>query len=156
MLSVASSVRVPATLGAPRAGPRVPTRRGASVKTRAFGSWKKAKPEAKAPKLDENGDPVEEDGIDFTGLKQLVSMGLGTISGDITEINLDDPTRTVVMELEANQFEDADGNPLALKAIDNEGFVGDKDEATPVANYLVPIVLGVGSIAGVIATMNAL
>ena len=156
MLSVASSARVPATLGAPRAGPRVPTRRGASVKTRAFGSWKKAKPEAKAPKLDENGDPVEEDGIDFTGLKQLVSMGLGTISGDITEINLDDPTRTVVMELEANQFEDADGNPLALKAIDNEGFVGDKDEATPVANYLVPIVLGVGSIAGVIATMNAL
>ena len=156
MLSVASSARVPATLGAPRAGPRVPTRRGASVKTRAFGSWKKAKPEAKAPKLDENGDPVEEDGIDFTGLKQLVSMGLGTISGDITEINLDDPTRTVVMELEANQFEDADGNPLALKAIDNEGFVGDKDEATPVANYLVPIVLGVGSIAGVVATMNAL
>jgi hypothetical protein len=60
------------------------------------------------------------------------------------------------MELEANQFEDADGNPLALKAIDNEGFVGDKDEATPVANYLVPIVLGVGSIAGVVATMNAL
>ena len=156
MLSVASSARVPATLGAPRAGPRVPTRRGASVKARAFGSWKKAKPEAKAPKLDENGDPVEEDGIDFTGLKQLVSMGLGTISGGITEINLDDPTRTVVMELEANQFEDADGNPLALKAIDNEGFVGDKDEATPVANYLVPIVLGVGSIAGVIATMNAL
>jgi hypothetical protein len=156
MFSVASSARVPATLGAPRAGLRASARRGASVKARAFGSWKKAKPEPKAPKVDENGDPVEEDGIDFTGLKQLISMGLGTISGDITEINLDDPTRTVVMELEANQFEDADGNPLALKAIDNEGFVGDKDEATPVANYLVPIVLGVGSIAGVIATMNAL
>jgi hypothetical protein len=60
------------------------------------------------------------------------------------------------MELEANQFEDADGNPLALKAIDNEGFVGDKDEPTPLANYLVPVVLGGVTIAGVVATMNAL
>ena len=101
-------------------------------------------------------EPKEEAGIDFKGLKQLISMGLGTISGDITEINLKDPTRTVVMELEANQFEDADGNPLALKAIDNEGFVGDKDEPTPLANYLVPVVLGGVTIAGVVATMNAL
>ena len=97
MFSVASAARVPATLGAPRVSLRASARRGASVKARAFGSWKKAKPEEKAPKLDENGDPVEEDGIDFTGLKQLISMGLGTISGDITEINLDDPARTVVM-----------------------------------------------------------
>ena len=38
-------------------------------------------------------DATEEDEakIDFKGLKQLISMGLGTISGDITEINLDDP-----------------------------------------------------------------
>ena len=63
MFVVASTARVPATLGAPRAGLRASARRGASVKARAFGSWKKAKPEAKAPKLDENGDPVEEDGI---------------------------------------------------------------------------------------------
>ena len=47
----------------------------------------------------------KEDKIDFKGLKQLISMGLGTMSGDITEINLNDPQRTVVMELEANNFE---------------------------------------------------
>ena len=64
-------------------------------------------------------------------LKQLVSMGLGTISGDITEINLDDPTRTVVMELEANNFEDKDGNPLALRALDNEGFVEEAGRRRP-------------------------
>ena len=83
-------------------------------------------------------------------------MGLGTISGDITEINLDDPTRTVVMELEANNFEDKDGNPLALRALDNEGFVEEAGEKTPLANVVVPVVLGVGAIAGVVATMNAL
>lgn len=49
-------------------------------------------------------DATEEDEakIDFKGLKQLISMGLGTISGDITEINLNDPKRTVVMELGAS------------------------------------------------------
>ena len=49
----------------------------------------------------DDDDDDEKPGIDFRGLKQLVSMGLGTLSGDITEINLDDPKRTVVMELGA-------------------------------------------------------
>ena len=62
-------------------------------------------------------------------------MGLGTRSGDITEINLDDPTRTVVMELEANNFEDKDLNPLQLNAMDNTGYVGEEGEKTPIANY---------------------
>ena len=39
-----------------------------------------------------------------------VSQGMGTIAGDITEVNLNDPTRTVVMELEANNLEDEKGN----------------------------------------------
>ncbi len=130
--------------------------RGNSTRPAAFGSWKKSKPEVKEPVLDENGDVVPESGIDFTGLKQLVQMGLGTIAGDITEINLDDPTRTVVMELEANQFEDADGNPLAPRAIDNVGFVEEDGTETPVMNYVVPVVLGGVAIAGVVATMNAL
>ena len=54
-----------------------------------------------AKKSTEGDDDEDEPGIDFRGLKQLVSMGLGTLSGDITEINLDDPKRTVVMELGA-------------------------------------------------------
>jgi hypothetical protein len=159
MFAVSSTlgVRVPAALGGSRLGlGKAASTRGAVVKTRAFGSWKKAKPEEKPVKLDENGDAIEDNGIDFTGLKQLISMGLGTIAGDITEINLDDPTRTVVMELEANNFEDADGNPLSLKAMDNKGFVGDANEATPLMNYVVPVVLGGVTIAGVVATMNAL
>ena len=104
----------------------------------------------------QEGGEEEEAGIDFTGLKQLVSMGLGTLSGDITEINLDDPTRTVVMELEANNFEDKDGNPLQLNAMDNTGYVGEEGEKTPIANYVVPVALGAVTIAGVVATMNAL
>ena len=56
---------------------------------------------ARAAKESTEGDDDDEPGIDFRGLKQLVSMGLGTLSGDITEINLDDPKRTVVMELGA-------------------------------------------------------
>ena len=99
-------------------------------------------------------EPKEEAGIDFKGLKQLISMGLGTISGDITEVNLKDPTRTVVMELEANNFEDKDGNPLWKP--DDKGYVAESGEATPVMNYVVPVVLGIGAIGGVVATLNAL
>ena len=141
-----------------RASPtaRRAARRGQTTRVRAFGSWKKKQPEADAEDGADDGEGAKEPGIDFTGLKQLVSMGLGTISGDITEINLDDPTRTVVMELEANNFEDKDGNPLALRALDNEGFVEEAGEKTPLANVVVPVVLGVGAIAGVVATMNAL
>ena len=131
-------------------GARLVAKRGASTRTNAFGSWKKKQPEPK-----KEGEE-EEAGIDFTGLKQLVSMGLGTLSGDITEINLDDPTRTVVMELEANNFEDKDGNPLQLNAMDNTGYVGEEGEQTPIANYVVPVALGAVTIAGVVATMNAL
>lgn len=101
-------------------------------------------------------DATEEDEakIDFKGLKQLISMGLGTISGDITEVNLDDPTRTVVMELEANNFEDKDGKPLNF--INNDGFVGEKGESVSALNYAVPVLLGAASIAGVVATLKAL
>ena len=55
--------------------------------------------------VDAAGDDGKKEGIDMKGLGQLVKMGMGAISGDITEINLDDPKRTVVMELEANNFE---------------------------------------------------
>ena len=53
------------------------------------------------PPPSQEPEEEEEAKIDWSGLKQLVKMGLGTISGDITEINLDGPARTVVMELEA-------------------------------------------------------
>ena len=66
------------------------------------------KKDSKPQEEEKNDEPK----IDMAGLSQLIKMGLGTISGDIKEINLDDPTRTVVMELEANNFEDKDGNPL--------------------------------------------
>lgn len=58
---------------------------------------------ARAAKNSSKGDDDEDEAkIDFKGLKQLISMGLGTMSGDITEINLKDPKRTVVMELGAS------------------------------------------------------
>eukprot|EP00241_Pyramimonas_parkeae_P010115 CAMPEP_0114257524 /NCGR_PEP_ID=MMETSP0058-20121206/18783_1 /TAXON_ID=36894 /ORGANISM="Pyramimonas parkeae, CCMP726" /LENGTH=108 /DNA_ID=CAMNT_0001372265 /DNA_START=235 /DNA_END=561 /DNA_ORIENTATION=- len=56
-------------------------------------------------------DYVEpENAIGWSGVRQLISMGMGTMAGDITEINLDDPARTVVMELEANNLEDENGD----------------------------------------------
>jgi hypothetical protein len=66
----------------------------------------------------------------------------------------DDPTRTVVMELEANNFEDADGKPLNF--MNNDGIVGDKNEKTSPLNYVVPVVLGGVSVAGIVATLKAL
>lgn len=74
--------------------------------------------------------------------------------GAALDENRDDPTRTVVMELEANNFEDADGKPLNF--MNNDGFVGEKGEKTSPLNYVVPIVLGGVSVAGVVATLNAL
>merc|ERR1712178_21449 len=92
-------------------------------------------------KEEEGNTQTKENSIDFKGLKQLVSMGLGTMSGDITEINLDDTQRTVVMELEANNFEDEDGNPLSF--VDNEGWVEEEtDKKTPIVNYIIPVLLG--------------
>lgn len=56
----------------------------------------------------------DEPKITLKGLSQLISMGLGSpLSGDLKEINLNDPKRTVVFELDANNFEDADGNPIS-------------------------------------------
>jgi hypothetical protein len=133
--------------------------RGSSVRSRAFGFGKESKKTEEAAAEDEDdADDAdgEGSGIDFKGLKQLISMGLGTISGDITEINFDkeNASRAVVMELEANNFEDAEGNPLWKP--DDVGFVGDAEERTPIMNYVVPVVLGVGAIGGVVATLNAL
>mmetsp|Transcript_7444 Transcript_7444/g.24737 ORF Transcript_7444/g.24737 Transcript_7444/m.24737 type:complete len:141 (-) Transcript_7444:800-1222(-) len=100
---------------------------------------------------------TEEAAISGSGLRQLIKMGLGAVSGDITEINLNDPQRTVVMELEANQFEDKDGKPLAL----TEGALGKGDwteegGSTPLANILIPLVLGGVSVALVVFTLQAL
>ena len=96
----------------------------------------------------------EEERISASGLSQLIKMGMGAISGDITEINLKDPKRTVVMELEANNFEDEEGNPISY--VDNEGYVADKNEKTPLLNYVVPVLLGGGALAGVVFTLKAL
>lgn len=121
---------------------RVSARRGGVVVARA------------AKKSTEGDDDEDEPGIDFRGLKQLVSMGLGTLSGDITEINLDDPKRTVVMELEANNFEDNDGKPLNF--MNNDGFVDENGEGASVLNYAVPLLLGAASVWGIVATLQAL
>jgi hypothetical protein len=94
--------------------------------------------------------------INSAGFFQLLAMGLGTVAGDITEINLDDPARTVVMELEANNFEDKDGNPLALKFMNNDGVVDEESEPNSMLNVAAPAVLGALSLAGVLATLKAL
>ena len=59
-------------------------------------------------------------------------MGLGAISGDITEINFDkeNASRAVVMELEANNLEDSKGNPLSMKFMNNDGYTEDEDNTT--------------------------
>lgn len=89
MHAIASSVQSATARVQARAVTR--DRRGASVVALAA-----KKSPGKASK-----DEEDEAKIDFKGLKQLISMGLGTMSGDITEINLKDPKRTVVMELGA-------------------------------------------------------
>lgn len=113
--------------------------------------------EEEVPKKKGNmNDYVEPDAsISGEGLIQLIKMGLGAVSSDIKEINLDDPERTVVMELEANNFENADGKPLWNP--DDQGYV---DENAPpnagILNVAVPVVLGVGATGLVIATLSAL
>uniref|UniRef100_A0A061QTU7 Uncharacterized protein n=1 Tax=Tetraselmis sp. GSL018 TaxID=582737 RepID=A0A061QTU7_9CHLO len=92
-------------------------------------------------------------GISFEGVKQLVMMGMGTVAGDIKEINLNDPQRTVVMELEANNFEDADGNPISY--IQDEGYVDEGAKFSPLS-VAVPAALGVMSLAGIALTLKAL
>ena len=118
-------------------------------------NWKK-KEEPLSNETDAEGKPK---GLTAKGMSQLIKMGLGAVSGDITEINFDkeNAARAVVMELEANNLEDAEGNPLSVKFMDNEGFVGGKDDSSStVMNKIVPVVLGAGAIAGVVATLNAL
>eukprot|EP00239_Pterosperma_sp_CCMP1384_P004547 CAMPEP_0197847270 /NCGR_PEP_ID=MMETSP1438-20131217/5680_1 /TAXON_ID=1461541 /ORGANISM="Pterosperma sp., Strain CCMP1384" /LENGTH=157 /DNA_ID=CAMNT_0043459143 /DNA_START=50 /DNA_END=523 /DNA_ORIENTATION=+ len=99
----------------------------------------------------------EEPKITMKGLGQLIKMGLGTVSGDITEVNLDDPTRTVVMELEANNFEDKDGNPLYQP--DDEGFVDEAESDGSGFNPLnlaIPLALGAGATYLVVSTLQKL
>mmetsp|Transcript_29765 Transcript_29765/g.65011 ORF Transcript_29765/g.65011 Transcript_29765/m.65011 type:complete len:154 (-) Transcript_29765:545-1006(-) len=66
----------------------------------------------------------EEPKMSWAGVRQLISMGMGTMAGDITEINLNDPARTVVMELEANNLEDEKGDVKKGKYFE-EGWVDD-------------------------------
>ena len=94
------------------------------------------------------------------GMSQLVKMGLGAISGDITEINFDkeNASRAVVMELEANNLEDSEGNPLSTKFMNNDGYTEEEDATTKggMMNVVVPVALGVIAIGGVVATLKAL
>lgn len=69
---------------------------------------------AKSSKSTTEEEESDEPKITLKGLSQLIAMGLGSpLSGDLKEINLNDPKRTVVFELDANNFEDADGNPIS-------------------------------------------
>ena len=119
-------------------------------------NWKKNE-EQLSNELDENGNPK---GMTGKGMSQLVKMGLGAISGDITEINFDkeNASRAVVMELEANNLEDSKGNPLSMKFMNNDGYTEDEDNTTKggIMNVIVPVVLGVITIGGVVATLKAL
>ncbi len=119
-------------------------------------NWKKNE-EQLSNELDENGNPK---GMTGKGMSQLVKMGLGAISGDITEINFDkeNASRAVVMELEANNLEDSKGNPLSMKFMNNDGYTEDEDTTTKggIMNVIVPVVLGVITIGGVVATLKAL
>ena len=106
MFAIASQAHTSASLVSRRGG-RVASR-GAAASRRSVVAMAFGKKDSKPQEEEKNDEPK----IDMAGLSQLIKMGLGTVSGDIKEINLDDPTRTVVMELEANNFEDKDGNPL--------------------------------------------
>ena len=124
---------------------------GAFLKT-----WKKEE-EQHSNELDEKGNPK---GMTGKGMSQLVKMGLGAISGDITEINFDkeNASRAVVMELEANNLEDSEGNPLSTKFMNNDGYTEEEDATTKggMMNVVVPVALGVIAIGGVVATLKAL
>lgn len=104
-MSALAQARAPVSLLRRRRNPTVRASNAPRLAVRAIAG-------KQPPSAEEEKEEEAEAKIDWSGLRQLVKMGLGTISGDITEINLNDPKRTVVMELEANNFEDADGNPL--------------------------------------------
>ena len=133
--------------------------REASAKTTTTAflkNWKK-KDEQLSNELDEEGNPK---GMTAKGMSQLVKMGLGAISGDITEINFDkeNASRAVVMELEANNLEDSEGNPLSTKFMNNDGYTEEEDDTTKggIMNVVVPVALGVIALGGVAATLKAL
>ena len=97
-------------------------------------NWKKEE-EQLSNELDEKGNPK---GMTGKGMSQLVKMGLGAISGDITEINFDkeNASRAVVMELEANNLEDSEGNPLSTKFMNNDGYTEEAPSSSPVERGL--------------------
>jgi len=76
-------------------------------------------------------DSYEEPKLSWAGVRQLISMGMGTMSGDITEINWHDPARTVVMELEANNLEDEKGNVKKGKYFEDGYVEGDDTPSGP-------------------------
>eukprot|EP00873_Tetraselmis_striata_P024570 jgi/Tetstr1/444834/TSEL_032676.t1 len=143
----------PAAAVARRTLPDQPRRR-ADIVPRAAGQRKEADATQESAAEEEKPEGKAGPKIDFVGVKQLIMMGMGTIAGDITEINLNDPARTVVMELEANNFEDADGKPINY--IQDKGYVDDAAKEFKPLNLLLPLVLGAATLGGVAATLKAL
>ena len=87
---------------------------------------------------DENAAPkaAAKKGIDFSGLAQLVAMGAGSpMLGDLKKTNFDKPEAeggaALQFELEANNFEDENGN-LKSGQYRDEGWV-DEDAPDPMA-----------------------
>jgi len=108
----------------------------------------------------EEGSKDDEPKITLKGLSQLIAMGLGSpLSGDLKEINLNDPKRTVVFELDANNFEDADGNPISQGKYRDEGYVAGKDDAentTSIFNKILPLTLAAAALGFVVWTLQQL
>ena len=78
--------------------------------------------------------PKEKKGIDFEGLAQLVTMGAGApMLGDLKKTNFNKPEAeggaALQFELEANNFEDENGNMKSGQYRD-EGWV-DEDAPDP-------------------------
>eukprot|EP00469_Lotharella_globosa_P013095 CAMPEP_0167790300 /NCGR_PEP_ID=MMETSP0111_2-20121227/11227_1 /TAXON_ID=91324 /ORGANISM="Lotharella globosa, Strain CCCM811" /LENGTH=121 /DNA_ID=CAMNT_0007682689 /DNA_START=236 /DNA_END=601 /DNA_ORIENTATION=+ len=103
----------------------------------------------------EGASAQEKNRFSMAGVRQLISMGLGTMAGDIKEINLNDPKRTVVLELEANNFEDAEGNPLSGKYRD-KGWVDESGDEAPLINKIAIVLLSVISLGIVTFSLVAL
>eukprot|EP00465_Bigelowiella_longifila_P003539 CAMPEP_0185251666 /NCGR_PEP_ID=MMETSP1359-20130426/1015_1 /TAXON_ID=552665 /ORGANISM="Bigelowiella longifila, Strain CCMP242" /LENGTH=78 /DNA_ID=CAMNT_0027833643 /DNA_START=428 /DNA_END=664 /DNA_ORIENTATION=- len=77
------------------------------------------------------------------------------MAGDIKEINLKDPKRTVVLELEANNFEDENGQPLSGKYRD-KGWVDETSDPAPMINQIAIAVLSILSLLLVVLTLKNL
>jgi len=103
------------------------------------GFWEPApkaeEPTAEAGEVEEKAEE-EKKGIDFSGLAQLMTMGAGApMLGDLKKINLNKPEAeggaALQFELEANNFEDENGN-LKSGEYRDEGWV-DEDAPDPMA-----------------------